>query len=62
MCTTGNSIDHTAKDDEIMLENDASVKDMEAAAIGWIAEKTKIPLIGIKVVTDIVDSGECSGA
>ena len=35
---------------------DASVKDMEAAAVAWIAEVSgDIPMFAIKVVTDIVD-------
>jgi 5'-methylthioadenosine nucleosidase len=53
--TTGNSLDHTPKDDELMTANDASVKDMEAAAIAWAAELTATPFIALKVVTDIVD-------
>lgn len=55
ICTTGNSLDKTDKDDEIMKENDASVKDMEAAAIAWVASMNKVPYLGVKVVTDIVD-------
>ena len=57
VCTTGNSLDWVEKDDEIMKENDASVKDMEAAAIAWIAKMNSVPYLGIKVVTDIVDGG-----
>ena len=53
--TTSNSLDHNSDDDKIMLENDASVKDMEAAAIAWVAEETKTPFFALKVVTDIVD-------
>lgn len=34
---------------------DASVKDMEAAAIAWVANLAKIPLFCVKVITDIVD-------
>jgi Phosphorylase superfamily len=34
---------------------DASVKDMEAAAIAWAADLSKTPFIALKVVTDIVD-------
>jgi nucleoside phosphorylase len=34
---------------------DASVKDMEAAAIGWVADVSKVPFIALKIVTDIVD-------
>ena len=54
---TGNSLDKTDKDDELMLANDASVKDMEAAAIAWSCELHKVPFLGVKVVTDIVDGG-----
>ena len=41
-----------------MDANDACTKDMEAAAIAWVTEQTKTPLIGIKVVTDIADGGK----
>ena len=57
ICTTGNSLDKTDKDDELMQANDASVKDMEAAAIAWACELHKVPFLGVKVVTDIVDGG-----
>eukprot|EP01032_Pedospumella_encystans_P014586 gene14586-16742_t len=53
--TTGNSLDHTEMDDILMLENDASVKDMEAAAIAYVAELANVPFFALKVVTDIVD-------
>ena len=57
ICTTGNSLDKVEKDDEIMLENDASVKDMEAAGIAWVCAMNQVPYLGVKVVTDIVDGG-----
>lgn len=57
ICTTGNSLDHTEKDEEMMLANDAAVKDMEAAAIAYVAAMNKVPYVGVKVVTDIVDGG-----
>ena len=53
--STGNSLDHTPKDDELMLANDASVKEMEGAAIAWVAEMLSTPFFAIKVITDIVD-------
>ena len=34
---------------------DASVKDMEAAAIAWAADLSNTPFIALKIVTDIVD-------
>ena len=55
VCTTGNSLDAVEKDEELMKDNDASVKDMEAAAIAWIAKMHDVPYLGVKVVTDIVD-------
>eukprot|EP00980_Cylindrotheca_fusiformis_P000472 scaffold119_cov131-Cylindrotheca_fusiformis.AAC.2 len=57
ICTTGNALDKTEKDDEIMKENDASIKDMEAGAIAWVAAMNEVPYLGVKVVTDIVDGG-----
>ncbi len=53
--TTSNSLDHTETDCIIMRENDASVKDMEAAAIAWVADLSGTPFFALKIVTDIVD-------
>jgi 5'-methylthioadenosine nucleosidase len=39
----------------MMSENNASVKDMEAAAIAYVSELAKVPFFAFKVVTDIVD-------
>jgi len=55
VCTTSNSLDKTDEDDKHMIANDASVKDMEAAAIAWACALHQKPYLGIKVVTDIVD-------
>jgi len=53
--TTGNSLDMHEVDAHHIGVNDASVKDMEAAAISWACELHKTPHFGVKVVTDIVD-------
>ena len=55
VCTTGNSLDAHDMDHHHMSENEASVKDMEAAAIAWSCELHGTPHFGLKVVTDIVD-------
>jgi 5'-methylthioadenosine nucleosidase len=55
ICSTGNSLDKTTECDARMLANDASVKDMEVAAIAWTAQLHSIKFGSIKVVTDIVD-------
>jgi 5'-methylthioadenosine nucleosidase len=55
--TTGNSLDAHDVDRKIMTENEASVKDMEAAAIAWVCEQSNTPFFAMKVVTDIVDGG-----
>lgn len=57
VCTTGNSLDKTDEDDKHMKENEASVKDMEAAGIAWSCKLHGTPHFGVKVVTDIVDGG-----
>jgi 5'-methylthioadenosine nucleosidase len=41
--------------DITLYATDASVKDMEAAAIAWTAALSDTPFIALKVVTDIVD-------
>ena len=55
VCTTGNSLEFHELDMVQMEENDASVKDMEQAAIAWAAKVYNTPHFGIKVVTDIPD-------
>ena len=55
ICTTGNALDKHDLDDHHMEQNDASVKDMEMAAIAWAASLHSTPHFGVKVVTDIVD-------
>jgi len=55
VCTTGNSLDAHDVDHLHMGENEASVKDMEIAAIAWSCELHQTPHFGLKVVTDIVD-------
>ena len=53
--STGNSLDTTEICDKHMLANDASIKDMEAAAIAWSCALMEKPFLGVKVVTDVVD-------
>jgi 5'-methylthioadenosine nucleosidase len=58
VCSTGNSLDFHELDSVQMEENEASVKDMEAAAVAWAAEMWKVPHFEVKVVTDVVDDEE----
>ena len=60
ICTTGNSLDMHDVDHHHIKENDASVKDMEAAAIAWACELHDTPHFCIKVVTDIVDGDKAT--
>jgi 5'-methylthioadenosine nucleosidase len=58
ICTTGDSLDKTAECDVIMEQSNATVKDMEGAAIAWVVAMYSNQLTkfgSIKVVTDIVD-------
>ncbi|XP_022989062.1 5'-methylthioadenosine/S-adenosylhomocysteine nucleosidase 1-like [Cucurbita maxima] len=53
--STGDSLDISAQDEASILANDATVKDMEGAAIAYVADIFKVPAIFVKAVTDIVD-------
>jgi len=54
--TTSNSLDYTDKDLVMMRQNNGSIKEMEAAGIGWVAHLLDVPFFAIKAVTDFVDS------
>lgn len=56
--STGNSIDCSEKDLEIMKANKVAVKDMEAAAIAWVASLLYTPVMYLKAITDLVDHHE----
>jgi nucleoside phosphorylase len=53
--TTGNSLDYTEQDMAMIKSYNGVVKDMEAAAIAWVAQQHSIPFLAIKSKTDIVD-------
>ncbi|HOP02852.1 MAG TPA: hypothetical protein PL017_05140 [Tenuifilaceae bacterium] len=53
--STGNSLDFSDDDKRVMDTYKGSVKDMEAAAVGWVANLLQIPFIAVKAITDIVD-------
>ncbi len=55
--STGNSLDLQGKDLQIILENQAVIKDMEAAAIAWVCRSLSVPMIAVKAITDLVDEG-----
>ncbi|KAI3728906.1 hypothetical protein L6452_17551 [Arctium lappa] len=53
--STGDSLDMTPLDEASIVANDATVKDMEGAAVAYVADLLKVPAIFVKAVTDIVD-------
>ncbi|KAL0365598.1 UNVERIFIED_CONTAM: COBRA-like protein 1 [Sesamum angustifolium] len=56
--STGDSLDMTPQDAALILANNATVKDMEGAAVAYAADLLKVPVIFIKAVTDIVDGNK----
>jgi nucleoside phosphorylase len=56
--TTGNSLDFTERDLEMIKKNQGAVKEMEAAGIAWVASLLGVPLVALKSVTDFVDHHE----
>ncbi|KAK6136675.1 hypothetical protein DH2020_029582 [Rehmannia glutinosa] len=53
--STGNSLDMSPQDAAGINANDATVKDMEGAAVAYVSDLMKVPTIFLKAVTDIVD-------
>lgn len=56
-CTTGSSLDMAPEDLAMIQKNRGELKDMEAAAIAWVADLYKTPLLCVKSVTDLCDGG-----
>lgn len=56
--STGNALDTSSTDMEHIQHSGASIKDMEGAAIAEIAEQMGVKYLGIKSVTDIVDTDQ----
>ena len=54
ICTTGSSLDMTEDDAEQMRQTGGEVKDMEAAAVAWVAQLYKTPILCVKAITDLV--------
>jgi 5'-methylthioadenosine nucleosidase len=57
--STGGSLLSSSQEIEQMTKNNAAVKEMEAAGIAEVAQMRNVPFIGLKIVTDLVDTDEC---
>ena len=55
--TTGSSLDMQPCDLEIIQKNGGELKDMEGAAVGFVCSLFNKPIIYVKSVTDLCDSG-----
>ncbi|KAH6811932.1 methylthioadenosine nucleosidase 1 [Perilla frutescens var. frutescens] len=53
--STGDSLDMCPQDEAAIVANDATIKDMEGAAIAYVADLLNVPAIYLKAVTDIID-------
>ncbi|KAM0935677.1 putative methylthioadenosine nucleosidase [Dioscorea sansibarensis] len=53
--STGDSLDMSPQDEASILANGATLKDMEGAAVAYVADLFSVPTIFVKAVTDIVD-------
>ncbi|WP_084555892.1 phosphorylase family protein [Alkaliflexus imshenetskii] len=54
--TTGNSLDMPETDEATIRAIGGEIKEMEAAAVAWVASLHKVPMFCVKSVTDLVDS------
>lgn len=53
--TTGSSLDMTEKDEEMIRKYGGEIKEMEAAAVAWVASLHSIPFFCVKSITDLID-------
>lgn len=53
--TTGDSLDESDEDRQRIRDSGAAVKDMEGAAVAWVAGLHAVPVTAIKAITDLVD-------
>ncbi|MBI9092634.1 MAG: hypothetical protein JEZ12_25740 [Desulfobacterium sp.] len=58
--STGNSLDCTPTDLEMIEKNGAEIKEMEAAGIAWVAWTLEKPFMAVKTISDFIDSHEPS--
>ena len=55
--TTGSSLDMQPCDEQIIRENHGELKDMEGAAVAFVCSLFQMPILFVKSVTDLCDSG-----
>jgi len=53
--STGSSLEKNEKDTLVMEQNQVVAKEMEAAAIAWVAMLYDVPMFAIKSITNLVD-------
>ncbi|KAL4187584.1 hypothetical protein AMTRI_Chr09g19740 [Amborella trichopoda] len=56
--SSGDSLDMSPQDEALILANETTLKDMEGAAVAYVADLLSVPVIFLKAVTDIVDGNK----
>lgn len=56
LVTTSDSLDESDDDRRMIEAHGGHVKEMEAAAVAWVAELLGVPVLALKAITDLVDS------
>jgi len=60
--STGNSLELIERDQQMLERNGAVAKEMEAAAIAWVADLHGVPFLALKSITNLLDSARASEA
>lgn len=60
--STGDSLDAPPQDLEAMHRLGTHAKEMEAAAVAWIASRMGVPMLAVKAITDLVDGPHATEA
>lgn len=56
--SSGSSLEMSERDREMLIQQGAHLKEMEAAAIAWVCYRSNTPFLAIKGVTDFIDTKE----
>ncbi len=53
--SSGDALDYSPDDHRAFAESGATLKEMEVAAVGWVCQQFRVPLLPVKAITDWVD-------
>lgn len=60
--SSGSSLKRSQAEIDVMREHDVRAKEMEVAAVAWVCQMSRMPLLAIKSITNLLDHDDSSEA